>query len=618
MSQILGLLFLVCSVSVAYANPAQEYAQGTEFAKSLLSQSASPTSAPEDIFGGKEAQARAENLGRGLMEGEDSLADRAHQVVVKDEENIGHYLIETEKTRARFDDVQTSEFFKRSEKIINNPSDTLEVVKNKYEDCVKVPVDTTEVVGKKIQFCEITRKPEKYTCKAKLIAIPNKPKLVTVKVGYTVTNSNNLFPVVAINLRTGKITNSVAPGSMVDVPLGEQASQVAETPVLLSHQYWSFSGAHRNWTGGSKKGYVIAQHPSKKNDFTVLVRLGTGFNSMMKYGVELKFEVPILPDFKWLQNNCPTLEQFKKLGFCTLDHIDKENINETRQLPGLSQPIKQPHWAETRTYRCGMAIKEENKCDKLREQGCEAIGSECILKKNTKCYKWKQTYECLIKKDTKKPKYKLVCGDNTFCLEGDCVKELKEENDEILEAVSQLEVLKEALGDSFKPAGGTIGNIFGGEAKGCKIHSIGRNCCDMKGWLKKQCDDESKVVNEKRKEGLCHEVGTYYVEKSILKDKRKKTNYCCFKSKLARVIHEQGRSQIGVGWGVPEEPMCRGLSPDEIAQIDFSRMDFSFLYQDIAKRQKKTDTSQLKKTIQSKMNQIRHGLKPIGDRGTDE
>lgn len=328
-------------------------------------------------------------------------------------------------------------------------------------------------------------------------------------------------------------------------------------------------------------------------------------------GVQLWFKVPIAELTADL-SDCQALEKEKKLGLCTLIDTEEAKIKKSDTYPQVAR-------LEKRTYACQAPLEQnETNCDALKTKGCESIGSKCIFKKNNKCYKWQQTYECLTQQATKEPKYKLVCGDNTFCLEGDCVQSNSEKNSEMLEAVSQLEALKAALGDAFKPAGGTISNIFGGKPRGCKIYSIARNCCDMKGWLKKNCDKESKEANDMRKAGLCHEVGTYYVEKSILKDRRKKTNYCCFNSKLARVIHEQGRSQLGLGWGDPESPMCRGLTPNEIAQIDFSRMDFSFLYQDIAKRQKQKDLSHLKKTIQARMKLIQKGLKQPGDRGADE
>ena len=66
---------------------------------------------------------------------------------------------------------------------------------------------------------------------------------------------------------------------------------------------------------------------------------------------------------------------------------------------------------------------------------------------------------------------------------------------------------------------------------------------------------------------------------------------CCFASKLARIINEQGRPQLGIGWGSPEAPDCRGLSPEEFQSIDFSQIDLSEYIDDMeVKSQSQIDT----------------------------
>lgn len=52
---------------------------------------------------------------------------------------------------------------------------------------------------------------------------------------------------------------------------------------------------------------------------------------------------------------------------------------------------------------------------------------------------------------------------------------------------------------------------------------------------------------------------------------------------MARIIHQQGRSQLNTigGFGSPENPDCRGLTPEEFQSIDFSKIDFSEYYGDL-------------------------------------
>ena len=43
-----------------------------------------------------------------------------------------------------------------------------------------------------------------------------------------------------------------------------------------------------------------------------------------------------------------------------------------------------------------------------------------------------------------------------------------------------------------------------------------------------------------------------------------------FGSKLGRILQQQGRAQLGIGWS-----SCRGLTVAEIEGIDFARLDLS-------------------------------------------
>ncbi len=89
-----------------------------------------------------------------------------------------------------------------------------------------------------------------------------------------------------------------------------------------------------------------------------------------------------------------------------------------------------------------------------------------------------------------------------------------------------------------------------------------------------QCKREDIVTSSKLQLRLCHLVGTKKTKKLGVVTKR--TNvYCCFNSILARLIHEQGRPQIGMSWGSASSPNCRGFSPEELGSLDFSRMDLS-------------------------------------------
>ena len=89
-----------------------------------------------------------------------------------------------------------------------------------------------------------------------------------------------------------------------------------------------------------------------------------------------------------------------------------------------------------------------------------------------------------------------------------------------------------------------------------------------------QCDEEDMETSQKLTLGVCHLVGV--VSEKVLGMPLKDRNvYCCFNSMLARLIHEQGRQQLGLGWGTGDAPDCRGFSLGEISELNFSEMDLS-------------------------------------------
>ena len=57
-----------------------------------------------------------------------------------------------------------------------------------------------------------------------------------------------------------------------------------------------------------------------------------------------------------------------------------------------------------------------------------------------------------------------------------------------------------------------------------------------------------------------------------------KDAYCCFESKLSRILQEQGRVQIGKAWAKPKDETCKGFTLAEFQMLDLSVMDFSEVY----------------------------------------
>lgn len=106
-------------------------------------------------------------------------------------------------------------------------------------------------------------------------------------------------------------------------------------------------------------------------------------------------------------------------------------------------------------------------------------------------------------------------------------------------------------------------------------------CCfpdKMSGGCKPNEFQEAQLQHSK----FCHVVGDYCSSKFLGMCIVRKQSSCCFNSLLARIFHEQGRSQIpafilnqvnGDVWGSVHSPQCRGFIPEEFQNLDFGQID---------------------------------------------
>lgn len=98
------------------------------------------------------------------------------------------------------------------------------------------------------------------------------------------------------------------------------------------------------------------------------------------------------------------------------------------------------------------------------------------------------------------------------------------------------------------------------------------------------CDQADIVTNMHRESRLCTYVGEYCSKRIpiIRVCYEWKKSYCCYNSRLARIISEQGRPQVGKGYyGSANGPDCSGFTADEFSRLDFSRMDLREFYSEI-------------------------------------
>jgi len=109
----------------------------------------------------------------------------------------------------------------------------------------------------------------------------------------------------------------------------------------------------------------------------------------------------------------------------------------------------------------------------------------------------------------------------------------------------------------------------------------------MKVLFGKGCDQNDSEAALFDASGYCHYLGTVCDKKiKFMGCVQRSKRYCCFNTKMARIVAEQGRPQLKTfgptgGWGSPENPNCRGFTPEEFQQLDFSKIDMSEYFNDI-------------------------------------
>jgi conjugal transfer mating pair stabilization protein TraN len=97
------------------------------------------------------------------------------------------------------------------------------------------------------------------------------------------------------------------------------------------------------------------------------------------------------------------------------------------------------------------------------------------------------------------------------------------------------------------------------------------------------CNEEEGKLAMKEGAKLCHSVGTWcstcvMVQGVCTSCLEHTTSKCCFNSMLARIVNEQGRAQIGKGWGDAQNADCSGFTVAQLQSLDFAAMDLSEFY----------------------------------------
>ena len=291
------------------------------------------------------------------------------------------------------------------------------------------------------------------------------------------------------------------------------------------------------------------------------------------------------------------------------------------------------------TYRCAGPLAEGTDCARLRADGCHQTGSRCVMRLREHpelpdppgadlgaCLIRENLYDC--PKSLRLCRKKTVaydCGGEIRCASGDdCFDTSTEQNTGFPEAAARMAMLAdmerclataadgESSAEGYGPVevdgttGATAGpidctdasggevTIFKGKRYRCDLNLAGfvQNCCRKKGLFSGSCPRSTRELRARRDgAGACRYVGIH--KKKVLGITLKKRKvYCCFNSRMARVVHEQARGQLiekglwptsrNGGWGGAKNPLCGGMTAEQLQEIDFDSVDFSEVYADLA------------------------------------
>lgn len=158
-----------------------------------------------------------------------------------------------------------------------------------------------------------------------------------------------------------------------------------------------------------------------------------------------------------------------------------------------------------------------------------------------------------------------ICDGDVYCIDGSCETIQRQANDEFKDAVVALNAMDQARRE-FDPDSLTL---FKGTRETCSSKVFGiLNCCKGKGFplipgiqllVALGCSREEMLLHEKDVQGLCAYVGTYCSSSFLGVCLTKRKVYCCFESKLSRILQEQGRLQLNKPWGRPKTEQCLGF-----------------------------------------------------------
>ena len=327
-------------------------------------------------------------------------------------------------------------------------------------------------------------------------------------------------------------------------------------------------------------------------------------HSNMRYSftVTLQIEIPAkkwVPDVVW-NESCPFS---KSEGTLKKTECIEPGSTKTVVVDGVSYPVTQACWKYKDTYMTQAA--DNGTCKTyMNNPACTLASRTCAFtaEDGSGCLHEYATYSC----ETRTSGQVMICGGDTFCLDGDCERAQNGKNNDFAPVVSALAALA-AAGKDVAAINSVNVRAFTGSAKFCKKFAAGfSSCCKDGGWGQDvglaRCSSEEKALGKAKENKLTVSIGEFCSKKVLGVCLEKKRSYCQFDSKLAQIVQQQGRNgQLHIGFGKASSPDCRGITQTELQQIKFDKLDFSNFFDDLQKNKKIPDNDTLTKRVREEI-----------------
>lgn len=306
-----------------------------------------------------------------------------------------------------------------------------------------------------------------------------------------------------------------------------------------------------------------------------------------------------IPRVEWGES-CPFS---KSEGTLKKTECIEPGSTKTVVVEGKPYQVTQACWKYKDTYMTQAA--DNGTCKTyMNNPACTLASRTCAFtaEDGSGCLHEYATYSC----ETRTSGQVMICGGDTFCLDGDCERAQNGKNNDFAPVVSALAALA-AAGKDVAAINSVDVRAFTGSAKFCKKFAAGfSNCCKDGGWGQDvglaRCSSEEKALGKAKENKLTVSIGEFCSKKVLGVCLEKKRSYCQFDSKLAQIVQQQGRNgQLHIGFGKASSPDCRGITQTELQQINFEALDFSNFFDDLQKNKKIPDNDTLTKRVREEI-----------------